>query len=303
MTPIEEALKRNRPHLSISSVRTYTSIIRNLAKQLGVEPEAGFFEKEHHKVMEHLQKNVRPDRRKTILAALVSLTGKGKATDEYRVQMSKDADDYDEKKEAQTMTDRDKQNWVGQDHVLSVYKTLLKDTHLFNKPTLTIAEKDRLQNLVILSLYVLIPPRRSLDYVTMKIRNFNKDDDNFFDKSTLFFNKYKTSKKYGEQIIKCPPKLAVMLRRWKAKQDSDYLLTGKNNSPLSQSQLTLRLNKIFGGKRVGTNLLRKMYLSDKYKDVPQLKEMSETAREMGHSVGEALSSYVKHPDKKGENKE
>lgn len=296
---VQDVLKKNRPHLSVSSLRTYTSIINNLAKQLGVEPTLSFFEKEHGKVLDHLHKHVKPDRRKTILAALVSLTGKGKATDDYRVQMGKDADDYDEKREAQQMTERDKENWVGQDHVLAVYKGLLKDAyHLFKKPHLTTGEKDRLQNLVILSLYVLIPPRRSLDYVSMKLRNFNKDNDNFFDKSSLFFNKYKTSKKYGEQAVKCPPKLAILLRKWREKQDSDYLLTGKNNGPLSQSQLTLRLNKIFGGKRVGTNLLRKMYLSEKYKNVPKLEEMRETAREMGHSVDEALSSYVKHPSTK-----
>jgi hypothetical protein len=295
---VQDVLKKNRPHLSVSSLRTYSSILNNLAKQLGVEPSVSFFEKEHDKVLSHLHKNVRSDRRKTILAALVSLTGKGKATEDYRTQMTKDADDYDEKRDSQIMSDRDKENWVGQDHVLQTYKGLLKDAfHLFRKPHLTTAEKDRLQNLVILSLYVLIPPRRSLDYVTMKIRNFDKDKDNFFDKSSLAFNKYKTSKKYGEQTLKIPPKLASMLRRWREKQDSDYLLTGKNNGPLSQSQLTLRLNKIFGGKKVGTNLLRKMFLSDKYKDLPKLEEMRDTARSMGHSVDEALESYVKHPTK------
>jgi len=40
-------------------------------------------------------------------------------------------------------------------------------------------------------------------------------------------------------------------------------------------------------------LLRHIYLSDKLKDIPKLAELQKTAKEMGHSVAEALE-YVKH---------
>jgi hypothetical protein len=39
-------------------------------------------------------------------------------------------------------------------------------------------------------------------------------------------------------------------------------------------------------------MLRHIYLSNKYKDVPALKEMKATAANMGHSIEEALK-YVK----------
>jgi hypothetical protein len=40
-------------------------------------------------------------------------------------------------------------------------------------------------------------------------------------------------------------------------------------------------------------MLRHIYLTDKYKDIPALKELKKTAAEMSHSVSEALE-YVKH---------
>ena len=39
---------------------------------------------------------------------------------------------------------------------------------------------------------IYIPPRRSLDYVCFKIKNINRDEDNYLDKNEFVFNKYKT---------------------------------------------------------------------------------------------------------------
>ena len=53
------------------------------------------------------------------------------------------------------------------------------------------------------------------------------------------------------------------------------------------------INSIFN-KKVSTNLLRHMFLSNKYKDIPAIKELDETSTAMGHDLRTALEMYVKH---------
>ena len=38
----------------------------------------------------------------------------------------------------------------------------------------------------------LTPPRRSLDFSLLKIRNFDENTDNYYKKATCYFNNYKT---------------------------------------------------------------------------------------------------------------
>ena len=47
------------------------------------------------------------------------------------------------------------------------------------------------------------------------------------------------------------------------------------------------------GKNISVDALRSIYLSNKYKDVPAMLDMEATATAMGHSVGTALTDYVK----------
>ena len=72
---------------------------------------------------------------------------------------------------------------------------------------------------------------------------------------------------------------------------SEYVLISTNYKPLSSSQITRNLNKIFG-KRVSVNMLRHIFLTNYYKDTPRLTEMKNVAAKMGHNISTALE-YVK----------
>ena len=68
-------------------------------------------------------------------------------------------------------------------------------------------------------------------------------------------------------------------------------LVYQNGEPLSQvNAITRILNKIFG-KKVGSSLLRAIYLTSKYGDVK--KEMKDDAKAMSHSVQTQQTTYVK----------
>ena len=61
---------------------------------------------------------------------------------------------------------------------------------------------------------VFIPPRRLIDYTEFKMREINPDTDNYMNKNTFIFNKYKTAKVYGKQTIDIPVQLRNILNKW-----------------------------------------------------------------------------------------
>ena len=138
---------------------------------------------------------------------------------------------------------------------------------------------------------VVIPPRRSLDYSEMKIRNYDVKTDNYYKGNKFYFNKYKTVKTYGLQILELPKELNNVLKRWIKINTNDYMIYSSNNKKLSCPQITRILNKVFG-KNISTSMLRHIYLTNVYKDVPQINKMENLANEMGHSISTAME-YIK----------
>lgn len=291
MDHIKETVKKNRPSLSDSSVKTYTSIISNLYKYMKKTQDLDgcveFFQKHPKDVLEYL-KEKDGSKRKTQLASLVVLTEKTPAVEIYRKKMLDDAHSYNDKEKDQEKTDAQKENWITQDELKTIYADLDKDTRpLLSKASLKPAEFQRLQNFVILSLYVLQPPRRLQDYTEMKIKGeIDKAKDNYIDKSKFVFNKYKTAKQHGKEEIAINPKLKFILDKWKKLNPHDWLLVGMTSNKFSSSQLQQRLNSILG-KKASVNILRHSFLSDKYKDI-DIRDMEETARQMGHTKEQAM---------------
>ena len=69
------------------------------------------------------------------------------------------------------------------------------------------------------------------------------------------------------------------------------MLYSSNGNKLSSSQINRNLNDVFG-KKVSVDMLRTIFLTDLYKDVPALSQMQEVASAMGHSISQAME-YVK----------
>lgn len=291
MEQIRETVKKNRPSLSDSSVKTYTSIISNLYKYMkktqDVDGAVEFFSKHPKDVMEYL-KDRDGSKRKTQLASLVVLTEKTPAVEMYRKQMLDDAHKYNDREKDQEKSESQKENWITQEELKELYAELDKDNRpLLSKASLRPAEFQRLQNFVILSLYVLQPPRRLQDYTEMRIKgDIDKTKDNFIEKSKFIFNKYKTFKAHGKEDVAINPKLKFILDKWKKLNPHDWLLVGMTDKKFSSSQLQQRLNSILG-KKASVNILRHSFLSDKYKDI-DIREMEQTAKDMGHTKEQAL---------------
>ena len=125
----------------------------------------------------------------------------------------------------------------------------------------------------------------------MKIRNYDIKTDNYYKGNKFYFDKYKTFKTYGLQILDVPKELNNVLKKWIKINTNDYMIYSSNGNKLSCPQITRMLNKIFG-KKISTSMLRHIYLTNVYKDVPQINKMENLANEMGHSVSTAME-YIK----------
>lgn len=295
MTSLSEKILQQRPNLAPNTVKTYSSIIRNLylkflegdtiPKSINADDIVSFYNSNPTKVLDTL-KDVAYSKRKTILAALVALLGKdSQSAEQYRKQMIEDADKYNAEQRKQKKTTTQTENWISQEEVMKIYHQLEKDTkHLFSKATLKMNELQRLQDFIILSVYTLIPPRRLMDYTAFKLRNVNTDTDNYIKGNSFVFNSYKTKNKYGKQDVKISVKLRNIIQKWAKKHSNDYLLFSEKGTPLPQSRLTQKLNKIFG-KNISVNMLRHIFITDNVLDMqPALLKLQEVAEDMGHSV-------------------
>jgi hypothetical protein len=296
MDDIAETIRKNRPNITDSSVKSYTSTISNLYKQIkntnSVDSKVQSFFCNHYDEVIDFLKDKTASRRKTIMAGLVVFCNDEDAKKAYRSIMMDDDKANKNIVIQQKLSESQKENWISQEELTKIYNQLEREAKaLFLKEKLTSKEFQHLQNYVILSLYHLIEPRRLMDFTEMKIRNHDKDTDNYFEKSRFVFNKYKSAKHFGRQEIPIPKKLTLLLNKWSKINPSDYLLVDINLNKLDVSQLQQRLNKIFG-RQASVNILRHSFLTEKYKNVPELIEMKKTADNMGHSIDTALE-YVK----------
>jgi integrase len=201
-------------------------------------------------------------------------------------------------------TEKQANNWMNWKEVEEKWDELNEKVNSFKaNKSITKAQFETLVDLLVLSLYVKMSPRRNGDflncYIILRpltegqkeptIKNYLNYPEHEFE-----FNVYKTSKFYGRQNVKIEPELYSILSIW---IKFHPLLTGSGKKPaevplfvnsvgsrqISVNFITLRLNKIMG-KKIGASMLRHIFITDKFST--QIEEMKETASEMGHSLEE-----------------
>lgn len=295
---LKPKLKELRPDASAATIRTYNSLLK------------GIFYKHHSKdtpidiawfknvdaVLDTL-KDKSPQSRKTNLAAVIVLL-EGKDCEKYVELMNADADKSSAESKKQEKSEKQAANWMDWDDVKKVWDDMYSKVKplLNSKAELDSKQVGDLVRFMVLTVTsgVFFPPRRS-EWVSMKLKPEDKSKDNWVDmkKNEWVFNSYKTAKKYGEERIPFPKEFKAILNKYiKKVGDRDLLVFNTKGAALSNAALTQMLNSVFG-KKISTSMLRHIYLSNKFKDVPRIAELQKTADSLGHSVGQMLE-YVKH---------
>jgi integrase len=245
---------------------------------------------------------------RTLLATLVSVLSIAgpsykKALKTYTSKMNAEVEK--DKAAPKGRTEKQSENWMTVEEINSKKSDLEKDiAPLIKKKTLTAPEWNKLLDLMVLSLYTDQPPRRNLDYLVMNVakKAGESTECNWLDLTTkkFVFNKYKTMKKYGQQVQEIPAPLMATIALYmkhhplwnaeakKSKEGVPFLVTA-DGAPLKAGNCITRiLNRVLG-KKVGASLLRHIFITDKFGAVKE--EMEETAKLMGHSVGEQQGTY------------
>ena len=292
MKTLAEYIKEKRPSLGNSSINTYTSILRSLYKKIYGNEEMDFDKFDNHVTILDYLKDLPCNKRKTILSALVIITN----NKHYRDQMLEDVRDYNKEISKQEKSEAQEENWVSQTEVNDMFNNLKKASNLiYKKENKTNNDLQLLQNFIIMALFTLIAPRRSKDYCDFKIKNIDKEKDNYMVKGKFIFNSYKTAKTYGTQEVSIPKELASIINKWIKINPTDYLLFDSNMNPLTSVKLNQRFEKIFG-KKSGTNILRHSFLTNKFGDtIEKEKQINNTMTAMGSS-SEMAKVYIKNDD-------
>lgn len=298
--------------LNDTSISLY---IRNLEKMNDDEPLKNLkFLDNIEEITKKLEK-YKPNTVRNFLISFVSVLSLDKSTkkkeklynDYYKLMMDKNkelksVESNNEKTETQ------KENWIEWAEVLKTYENLKNLVDTFkNKSQLSSKMYKILLEFMILSLYVLLPPRRN-EFRNMFIVNKNTDSlstaNNYIclNDKEIIFNQFKTQKKEGSLHEKIPDELYENLliymkyhpllkgKKLKATQQIPFLVN-EDGEPLDKiNSITRVLNNIFR-KKIGSSMLRKSYLSSKYGSVRQ--QMKDDAKAMSHSVGTQQTNYVK----------
>jgi hypothetical protein len=157
MSSLDELIKKRRPNLSPSSIKTYSSILRNLFKRLlPDEPQVDVkqFDKQDDVIKSLV--DVEPNKRKTILSALVIITDNNK---KYLTLMNSDADKVKEFISKNEKTQTQKDNWIDSDEIkklfdehLLVFNNIVKKSKLKDK--LEMSDLQKAQDFIILILTI-----------------------------------------------------------------------------------------------------------------------------------------------------
>lgn len=308
--------KINGDKLNDTTLNKYTTLISNLYKKFNSDIndfEPYFFVSNVYEILKYLLNEVENKyTRKTILSSILNLLRLYNDNDDKKLEnvkmyyskvMYSDNDEINKEKENEdnNKNKREKENWINYDDIINIFKDMYKKYYeYFYVKDISINLFDELQNLIILSFYIFLEPRR-LEYVNLKFKNYDLNNDNYIDmnKNIIVLNNYKTSKIKGSIILNIDNKIFKDLinkfidLKNNLNIKSDYLLTSLNGNKLQPSQLTIRLNKIFK-KKISASMIRKSFLTNIFKDdIDKLKLLDKITKNMGNSPYEALRSYIK----------
>jgi len=211
--------------------------------------------------------------------------------------------------ESNVKSDKQEKEWIAWEDVLKVHAALKTEVAAFaTAKHLTKPQYGKLLDYVVLSLYVLMRPRRNADYHHMYVTPSITDglvvitnDRNYYatDTHKMMFHVFKTAKTApeSEKSLEVPADmqevLALLIRHHplaKGKRHQFKLLVNYDGSPITAGNaITRQLNRIFK-KHVSSSMLRHSYLSGKYGKV--LEEMKDDSAAMAHGLT-TQRNYIK----------
>ena len=307
---IKEELKKGRPGLAPLSLNAYAQTIHKLHSKLDLKGEISSFKflLAHDDIVKILG-DYAPSTRKNMLNAIIvaikcddeesSVCKKyGEMRDEYNKE-------YEKEQSTGKKTVKQKKNWVewpAYVKMIDYFSKEIRRMRLRQKKILSMEEHMLFGDYVLLRLYQDYPLRNDYhDVAVVSSKIKIEDGKNYLVRSKnsmkLVLTEYKTKKTYGKKEININSKLVSLLKDYLKHNTTGWLIVNeKTGEPLDSVGITRRLNRITHdrmGKKIGSNMIRHSYLSNKYAD--NIEEMKKDSEIMGHSV-ETQKKYIKVDD-------
>jgi len=248
------------------------------------------------------QKKSNSAKRSYYCACVTSLKDKPEFKKEYDIyhakmmQLNKDTPLSDKKTAKQT------NNWMDFSELQALRDSLDAAVRAKIKREKNISGQtfNELLDMCVLSLYTLQTPRRSLDYVTMVVGKPAEDTKNYFYKDTFYFNVFKTSGTYHQQVVPLTLEMSKVLKlylKYRPKNIDALLVRADGKVVDKSSMITNILNRVTG-KRISTSMIRNIFASssvseDKAEFQKTLEKLQRIATEMGTSVPVLIQQYTK----------
>jgi len=290
---IKEQIKSKiKNELSNATKNTYTSQIFNTFKRMFPNEETfnpSLFNIEN--IKKHVENLKNINSRKTIYSALMQVVDK-KTKEAILPLMLTEINTYTQQIEAGVPS----KNMITLKQIKRVFNELKREhgDKLKEKKDLSTFELWGLQKLMVVATVagLFVPPRRN-EWLLMKIKDIDKDKDNYIDhnKKEFVFNTFKTSKSYGQQRVQIPDKLYKLLILYIKRKilNSDYLFSQRRGEPFISATFSQFLNSIFRDYgSISSNSFRHAFLTEKYGNT---KTLTKDLKNMGTSIKQ-LDTYV-----------
>ena len=285
---LKQLLLNNRPNLSQNTVKTYISVLSTLYNRVTNNSEnvdINVFN-DTEAMLKYISIFNKNQSKKTILSSLFVLTGNLVFQEKMKEYSKLVNESYKDRK-----TDPNRlKNKPTIEQLKEIYKEYKHKLDI--NPTI-----ENYMNYFIVSVSsgIIMPVRRNLDWTEMKIRNYNKITDNCILQKQFLFNQFKTVKyvKPENRFVDIPNELNKYIKRYKKLNVSDYLLIKKNGKKFSSSELTKKLNSIYGN-HIGIDVLRSVSLQQDKDLIDALAVLKKKTTEMGTSVESASNFYIKN---------
>ena len=305
-----------RPELSPSSLKIYMSNLKLLNSKKPIN-DLRFLDN-FDEIMDKIAEKKENTQKSYLNAVIVALTSIQKTDPallkKYSIKRDELQEKYNNILASHSKTPSQQANWVTWDNFLEMVKKVGESVEFLNKKKeWSDTEILKYQEYMIMMLYKNYPVRN--DWADMKVitqREYKKlpqdSKENFIvvgtNKKPMFkfvLNSYKTSAKYSQKIIEVKDsELEKVIRKFLIHQKSEFFTIspvrpdGGIWRPLTSNELT----KLFGavssrfipGKRLGSSLLRHIYLSSKYAE--EVSSKAKDAELMMHSLA-MQDGYIK----------
>ena len=299
-----------------SSCRTYASTIKRVAREFGSGYKNDMKWVHDKKILGKIQKydatlNVKRNLVNSMLIALKLHQNESlyKQYSDYLLELNKQVEEF-----AKTgqLTEKQQKNWLSYDKILKLRRLLgrkLKLSQAYKREKLISRDFKLITQWIVLNLYTQVPPVRlswaETSFHNEKgIGNARQQLGNYLAIRRggwrVYWNEHKSKRKHGTVEVEIPKSLERVLRPYirylkKHFPDNANLLLNARYEPMSRASLSQFIQNLFFAhfrKRIGTQAIRRIFLSNKYSHKAD-KERAEVARKMLHTESTQKLHYVK----------